>query len=238
MAIALRLSMLTDRSTPVRSNRGEEGQGARRDRARQGCVGAGRARPNAGDQSKERRSRGAIQFPGERREQHFAAERDHRRCLPRVWRTRIAEMRPEATAAGGTTAQDALKPRPAGRTPAPGPVARPRHRTRASQRPRRGSECGGDEVGAKSKVERRTSKASDCALVIHWKIRQSEIGNRQACMPHLRTVRRSMTRKTRFSTIRPMMMTVRSPAKTAGISRVFLFSKMYQPKPPPPVFAP
>ena len=43
-----------------------------------------------------------------------------------------------------------------------------------------------------------------------------------------------MVRKIRFSTIKPMMMTVNSPANTAGMSRRFRFSKMNQPSPPCP----
>ena len=47
---------------------------------------------------------------------------------------------------------------------------------------------------------------------------------RQLCKPHLRTVRASTTRKTTFSTMRPMTITVKSPANTFGISSWFLFS--------------
>jgi hypothetical protein len=46
----------------------------------------------------------------------------------------------------------------------------------------------------------------------------------QVCMPHLRTVLASIERKIRFSTRRPIMMTVKSPAKTDGISSWFLAS--------------
>src|SRR5438445_9868573 len=53
-------------------------------------------------------------------------------------------------------------------------------------------------------------------------------------VPHFWTVLRSMVRKIRFSTISPMMITVNRPAKTAGISSRFRFSKMNQPSPPGP----
>ena len=44
------------------------------------------------------------------------------------------------------------------------------------------------------------------------------------CMPHLRTVAASILRKIRFSTIRPIRITVNRPANTAGMSSMFLFS--------------
>src|SRR5205085_12354989 len=53
-------------------------------------------------------------------------------------------------------------------------------------------------------------------------------------VPHFWTVLRSMVRKIRFSTTRPMMMTVNRPANTAGMSSRLRFSKMYQPRPPCP----
>ena len=46
----------------------------------------------------------------------------------------------------------------------------------------------------------------------------------QLCMPHLRTVRSSMVRNTRFSTTRPIRITVNRPANTLAISSWFLFS--------------
>src|SRR4051812_34865711 len=58
------------------------------------------------------------------------------------------------------------------------------------------------------------------------------------CIPHLRTVRRSMVANTTFSTKRPMRMTVKRPAKTLAISNWFLFSKTYHPRPPEPWLTP
>src|SRR5262249_42237730 len=52
--------------------------------------------------------------------------------------------------------------------------------------------------------------------------------------PHFLTGFRSMVGKIRFSTIRPMMITVNRPANTAGMSSKLRFSKMYQPRPPCP----
>jgi len=43
-----------------------------------------------------------------------------------------------------------------------------------------------------------------------------------------------MVRKIRFSTTRPITITVSSPANTAGISNRLRFSKMNQPSPPCP----
>jgi len=43
-----------------------------------------------------------------------------------------------------------------------------------------------------------------------------------------------MVRKIRFSTIKPITITVNRPANTAGISRRLRFSKMNQPRPPCP----
>src|SRR5437660_12033377 len=54
------------------------------------------------------------------------------------------------------------------------------------------------------------------------------------CVPHFWTVLRSMVRKIRFSTIKPITITVNRPANTAGISRRLRFSKMNQPRPPCP----
>src|SRR6185437_15358739 len=45
------------------------------------------------------------------------------------------------------------------------------------------------------------------------------------CMPHLRTVAFSRLRKMTLSTKRPMMMTVKSPAKTFAVSSSLRFSK-------------
>ena len=44
------------------------------------------------------------------------------------------------------------------------------------------------------------------------------------CMPQRRTVAISMLRKNRFSTNRPIRITVNRPANTAGMSSMFLFS--------------
>jgi len=44
------------------------------------------------------------------------------------------------------------------------------------------------------------------------------------CMPQRRTVIASMLRKIRFSTARPIRITVSNPANTAGMSSMFLFS--------------
>src|SRR5262249_21735041 len=60
----------------------------------------------------------------------------------------------------------------------------------------------------------------------------------QVCIPHLCTVRCSMLRKQRFSTASPIRMTVNNPPNTFAVSRRFLFSKMYQPKPPEPWLTP
>ena len=46
----------------------------------------------------------------------------------------------------------------------------------------------------------------------------------QLCMPQLCTVATSMLRKMRFSTTRPIRITVNRPANTAGMSSMFLFS--------------
>jgi hypothetical protein len=46
----------------------------------------------------------------------------------------------------------------------------------------------------------------------------------QFCMPHRRTVTRSILRKIKFSTSRPIRITVNRPAKTEGISSWFLAS--------------
>src|SRR5258708_14735744 len=53
-------------------------------------------------------------------------------------------------------------------------------------------------------------------------------------VPHFWTVFFSMVRKIRFSTIKPMMMTVNSPANTAGMSKRLRVSKKNQPSPPDP----
>ena len=57
-------------------------------------------------------------------------------------------------------------------------------------------------------------------------------------MPQRRTVRCSIVRKITFSTNKPKMMTVSRPANTSGILSWFLFSKMYQPRPPEPELTP
>src|SRR5262249_31196960 len=58
------------------------------------------------------------------------------------------------------------------------------------------------------------------------------------CIPHLCTVLLSMFRKIRFSTAKPIKITVKSPANTFAVSSRFLFSKMYQPNPPEPWLTP
>src|SRR5712692_263495 len=58
------------------------------------------------------------------------------------------------------------------------------------------------------------------------------------CIPHLCTVLFSMFRKIRFSTAKPIKITVNNPPNTLAVSNRFLFSKMYQPSPPDPWLTP
>ena len=81
--------------------------------------------------------------------------------------------------------------------------------------------------GGRRRGDRRAQTSARCGV-------RRGISSWSDWVPHFCTVFRSTVRKIRFSTIRPMTITVNSPANTAGMSSRLRFSKMNQSGPPAP----
>src|SRR6201999_897320 len=82
-------------------------------------------------------------------------------------------------------------------------------------------------------LHRARAMAEGAKIVGSEPARAAELGRAfllgHVWVPHFWTVLRSMVRKIRFSTIKPMMITVNRPANTAGMSSRLRVAKMYQP---------